>query len=394
MHFYNFSLSNFIRTLNLQVLCKALNANFKQLFKGKELKDAFWGAAYACVVEDWQSYMNQMTKIEPKAHDWLMRESPTTWSRAHFSTRSKSDMLCNNISESFNQYIKESRDKPIITMLEMIRRQLMTRFQKKKEQLVKCCGSLCPRISILIEELKKESRDLEVIFAGNGVFEVTHAVKTYTVNLTDRTCSCRKWDLTGIPCSHGIASIMIHNGEVSDYVHKCYFVSTWRATYSHMIYPIPDESMWVRTPYDQLMPPPLRRPPGRPKKLRNKALDEPQNPHQVRRFHQSLRCKNCGEIGHNIRTCKGPVKPKKKVFHVGGRGNRAGGSSGAGGRGNRGTAVNVGGRGRGVAGAGSVGGRGMGGVVGRGRGRGARGAARGATRGAISQVKFLFLFLL
>lgn len=121
-----------------------------------------------------------------------------------------------------------------------------------------------------------------------------------------------------------------------------------------MIYPIPDESMWVRTPYDQLMPPPLRRPPGRPKRLRNKALDEPQNPHQVRRFHQSLRCKYCGEIDHNIRTCKGSMKPKKKVFHVGGRGNRARGASSAGGSGNRGIACDVGGRGRGVAGAGGV----------------------------------------
>ncbi|KAM7503530.1 hypothetical protein LguiB_002434 [Lonicera macranthoides] len=81
----------------------------------------------------------------------------------------------------------------------------------------------------------------------------------------------------------------------------------------------------------------------------------------------SLRCKNCGEIGHKIRTCQGLVKPKKKVFHVGGRGNRARGASE---RGNRGIAGDVGGKGRG---------RGVSGVGGKGRGRGVAGVQQAPT---------------
>ena len=34
----------------------------------------------------------------------------------------KCNIILNNILESFNAYIKESRDKPSITMMEMIRR--------------------------------------------------------------------------------------------------------------------------------------------------------------------------------------------------------------------------------------------------------------------------------
>lgn len=111
--------------------------------------------------------------------------------------------------------------------------------------------SKCILFLRLIEELKKESRGLEAILTSNGVFEVTHIVKMYIFNLIDKTYSCRKWDLTGIQCFHGVASIMIHKGEINYYVHECYFIIIWRATQNHIIYPIPDESIWVRTPYDK-----------------------------------------------------------------------------------------------------------------------------------------------
>ena len=42
-------------------------------------------------------------------------------------------MQLNNISKGFNAYIKERRDKPIITMMEMIRIQLMRRMHLKKK---------------------------------------------------------------------------------------------------------------------------------------------------------------------------------------------------------------------------------------------------------------------
>ena len=152
--------------------------------------------------------------------------------------------------------------------------------------------------------MKIEARDSEVLYASNGEFEANHKLITYTVNINNITCSCKKWDMTSIPCVHGVASIVTHNGVISDYVHECYSINTWRRVYNHMIYPIPDKSLWVKTPYDELMPPPLRRAPGRPKKSRNKALDELTNSHQVKRFHQSLRYKNCGEIDHNIKHVK------------------------------------------------------------------------------------------
>lgn len=49
----------------------------------------------------------------------------------------KSDLLVNNMSESFNAYLLEAQDKPIITMIEIIRRKLMRRYQLKRDGVQK-----------------------------------------------------------------------------------------------------------------------------------------------------------------------------------------------------------------------------------------------------------------
>lgn len=51
---------------------------------------------------------------------------PKLWCGAYFlDLWSKSDMLCNNISNSFNEFTSEETDQPIITILENITIMLM-----------------------------------------------------------------------------------------------------------------------------------------------------------------------------------------------------------------------------------------------------------------------------
>lgn len=286
-------------------------ANFNIMFKGKDLKDLMWSAARAYTVAGWEENMNKIKGKNADAYEWLMRESPSVWCRSMFSPRAKSDMLANNVSESFNHYIREARDKPIITMLEMIRRQLMSRYEEKRSWILTCNGTLCPKIQKIIEEMKVEARNCEVAYAGNHIYEVWHGVRTLVVDLANHTCVCRKWDVTGIPCAHAVAAIMSAKRQPESYVNECYNRDSYMRAYAPIIHPIPDQTEWVHTEFDPIVPPPLRRPPGRPKKARRRGPDEPNNPHLAKRTHQSLRCSNCQELGHNTRTCKGPVAPKK-----------------------------------------------------------------------------------
>jgi hypothetical protein len=54
-------------------------------------------------------------------------------------------MLLNNLCECINKYILDARDKPILTLLEMIRTKLIQRLQVKRDVMIKYKGSICPK---------------------------------------------------------------------------------------------------------------------------------------------------------------------------------------------------------------------------------------------------------
>jgi len=77
------------------------------------------------------------------------------------------------------------------------------------------------------------------------------------------------------------------------------------ATYSHIILPTNGPQLWALSDNVPIAPPVMRRAIGHPKKMRNKANDEPRNPHLLPRKLPIVTCKRCGGMGHNMRSCKG-----------------------------------------------------------------------------------------
>ncbi|KAL0291996.1 UNVERIFIED_CONTAM: hypothetical protein Scaly_2610800 [Sesamum calycinum] len=74
------------------------------------------------------------------AYEWLMQRPATHWSKSHFSTHYKSDILLNNMSESFNHMVLRARSKHIVDMLETIRLILMKRVHMRRDQMMKHTG--------------------------------------------------------------------------------------------------------------------------------------------------------------------------------------------------------------------------------------------------------------
>ncbi|KAK2638292.1 hypothetical protein Ddye_026087 [Dipteronia dyeriana] len=77
-------------------------------------------------------WMEKMKTESLPTYNWLAGKYAKHWSRAFFKDTALCDMACNNICEAFNAAILAARDKPIITMLEMIRNYLMTRLVRKR----------------------------------------------------------------------------------------------------------------------------------------------------------------------------------------------------------------------------------------------------------------------
>lgn len=129
-----------------------LYTNFRDLHKGMELRKQLWSAARATTVEDFHKAMETMKATDVEAYKWLAEKPPMQWSRSHYSTLNKCDLLVNNLCEGFNKDIKLARDKPIITMLEGIRCYLMKRMTKRREQITTWEHNICPNIIDKVEK--------------------------------------------------------------------------------------------------------------------------------------------------------------------------------------------------------------------------------------------------
>ncbi|GAU17195.1 hypothetical protein TSUD_178250 [Trifolium subterraneum] len=154
-------------------------------------------------------------------------------------------------------------------------------------------GNICPSIQKVLEKTKKTAEGWISTWHSDddfSIFGVTNGVETYAVNLLQKTCACRKWDLTGIPCCHVIACIWDKREAPEDYVSSCYRKSTTLATYSHIILPTNGPQLWPLLEPEPIKPPYMRRSIGRPKKNRNKRNDEPRNPNIVPRTLPTVQC--------------------------------------------------------------------------------------------------------
>ena len=137
--------------------------------------------------------------------------------------------------------ILETRDKPIITMLEWIRVKLMTRMYSKRTEIEKFTSDICLNIVKKLEQLKVDSKSFSAISSGCYIYEVDNEYERHVVNLTRKCCTCRVWDLTGIPCKHGVAAIYKNLERLEDYVCSCYRKDVYVAAYKEMITSLPGQ---------------------------------------------------------------------------------------------------------------------------------------------------------
>nr|KAJ0215111.1 hypothetical protein LSAT_V11C300126000 [Lactuca sativa] len=232
-----------------------------------------------------QRSMEELRKLNNDVYEWLKNIPPQHWSRSHFTSRAHTDAMLNNMCESLNSKIVEGRDVPIITCLEYIREYLMKKIVTVQKEIDKTEGPLTPTTTIWVGKLKKEVTQL------------------------------RRWEIIGISCAHAITTMweMLKNKEIDKipehWVHRTYWLETWKNMYSFTIQPINGRNMWEKsTCPTTLLHPKHHVPIGRPKKKRRRSAMEVEDlvkGNQLSRAQKSVTCSKCNKNGHNARTCKG-----------------------------------------------------------------------------------------
>ncbi|XP_027905924.1 uncharacterized protein LOC114165520 [Vigna unguiculata] len=81
------------------------------------------------------------------------------------------------------------------------------------------------------------------------------------------------WEKNG----HAVVAIHYKIENPEDYVHPYYKKNAYLACYGPEITPINGQQMWPKSDFPELLPPIFKTPPGRPKKLRMREVDEHRN---------------------------------------------------------------------------------------------------------------------
>ncbi|XP_021991674.1 uncharacterized protein LOC110888454 [Helianthus annuus] len=185
--------------------------------------------------------------------------------------------------------------------------------------IAKTKGPLTPYATEALDKIKQEAAEYTVIFNSISKYQVNGPRDNKVVNLVEKSCTCRRWDLTGIPCKHAVACIWnlaLHgkdDGVLEKWVDKSYWMQTWKDVYSHVIDPVDGQDLWTpSTCPTKLLPPKHHKQIGRPKKKRKKSAVEiteltqqMESSGKMSRKGETVECSKCKRRGHNRRSCKG-----------------------------------------------------------------------------------------
>ncbi|XP_059669284.1 uncharacterized protein LOC132314433 [Cornus florida] len=315
------AISNLFPEASHRICCRHLFNNFRKDNPRLLLKIFFWKTARSCNELEFNDAMNQMNGICTEAYDCLMDRPLEIWSRVGYGETSKSDHIINNLTESFNNWVGHYRSKPILNMLEWIMIKLMVRIQKRYQKALAWKGNLTPNAWKKLNKSIQESRMCRVCPAGREEFEVHEVVGVSVVNLNLRTCSCRAWQISGIPYRHAAGAISWNRQDPEHFCDPCYSKDTNLLAHSGMIHPLMDEKMWPKTPSIDLYPPKPRRLPGRPRKNRRREQGEPApaSTSEVPKRSSVVTCKYCLQTGHNRRTYQRAQTARERATAARGR---------------------------------------------------------------------------
>jgi hypothetical protein len=125
-------------------------------------------------------------------------------------------------------------------MLDKIRQMLMVKFELC--QIITSQKFVGHKIIPMVKTLHAKTRGLKISLVKRKPYEAEVTVLDrekrdwrYPVDIQKMTCSCRQWQITGLPCIHSLFFITFLRtpaAEIDQYVHEHYSIAKFNATYA------------------------------------------------------------------------------------------------------------------------------------------------------------------
>ncbi|KAK8568886.1 hypothetical protein V6N13_106767 [Hibiscus sabdariffa] len=269
----------------------------------------FPSAFHALTAVEFESKIAEMVEISQDVIQWFQVFPPHLWAVAYFEGVRYGHFTL-GVTELLYNWALDCHELPIVQMMEHISLQLTSWFNNRREMGIRWTSILVPSAEKRISEAIADAHCYQVLRANEVEFEIVSTERTNIVDIRSRVCSCRRWQLYGLPCAHAAAALISCRQNAHLFAEPCFTVASYRETYSQMINPIPDKSYWkeLREGAEggaanlniSIHPPKTRRPPGRPKKkvLRVENLKRPK---------RVVQCGRCHLLGHSQKKCTMPI---------------------------------------------------------------------------------------
>ncbi|KAM3289843.1 hypothetical protein P3S67_018132 [Capsicum chacoense] len=145
------------------------------------------------------------------------------WSSAHFSGN-RNDVMTTNITESLNSIFMDEREYPVSYIFNSIAKKFGEKFRERHAFVGGKENIFVPSAERILRDNKSASDSL---YVGNpkgvlGEYTVFGNNVTAKVNLLERICSYRKFDLVKMPCEHMMETLREKYGDGEDYGNSIY----------------------------------------------------------------------------------------------------------------------------------------------------------------------------
>ncbi|CAD6252595.1 unnamed protein product [Miscanthus lutarioriparius] len=198
----------------------------------------FTRAAQACNIEDFNASIESIRNISSEAADWIIASKPEHWSDAIFRG-CRYDHFSLNIADAFNNWIPTKKESSIVLMVDSLRVKIKEVIESRLEACKAWEGPLTPTMEYKVQDEMLKAGKMTVLCSSETVFEV-RGNAIFVVNLGNWECTCRRWQLSGLPCMHAIAVFNRLGRSFYDYCPKFFRIESYHLTYSGIIFPIPD----------------------------------------------------------------------------------------------------------------------------------------------------------
>jgi hypothetical protein len=286
-----------------------VSENFRDTFKNTKLVNIFWNAVYALTAVEFESKIAEMVEVSQDVIPWFQHFPPQLWAVAYFEGVRYGHFTL-GVTELLYNWALECHELPIVRMMEHIRHLLTSWFNDRRDMGMRLTSILVPSAEKRVLEAIADARCYQVLRANEVEFEIVSTERTNIVDIRSRICSCRRWQLYGLPCAHAAAALISCGQNAHLFAEPCFTVASYRETYSQSVNPIPDRSQWTEAGEGAegggakgdiiIRPPKIRRPPGRPKKkvLRVENFKRPK---------RVVQCGRCHMLGHSQKKCTMPI---------------------------------------------------------------------------------------